>query len=155
MEAVSGRFFFRGSYIGWVGWDCFSKKVKSPSVEVNKLHLFWIRDTCWIIPVSKWLVTPPLISHEVRPFGSGITPVRGFTITMVAKYFQVMGWSSKHLSDSGIGFRRLLTPWKKNVYNIAPESIGQKIAPKGKVWTSSKHPFFRGREMLVLGSVIH
>ena len=30
-----------------------------------------------IMPISKWLGSPPFISHGVWPFGRGITPVRG------------------------------------------------------------------------------
>ena len=42
-----------------------------------------------IIPVSKWLVTP--IYKPFRPFGRGLTPVRGLTITMVINHLRVMG----------------------------------------------------------------
>ena len=51
------------------------------------LHLFTLVDnngTWRIIPVSKWLVTP--IYKPFRPFGRGITPVRGLTITMVINH---------------------------------------------------------------------
>ena len=44
-------------------------------------------------PVSKSLVTS--IYQPFSPFGRGLTPVRGLTITMVIKHLQVMGWSSK------------------------------------------------------------
>ena len=37
-----------------------------------------------IIPFSKWLVTP--IYKPFRPFGRGITPFRGLTITMVINH---------------------------------------------------------------------
>ena len=37
-----------------------------------------------IIPFSKWLITS--IYKPFRPFGSGTTPVRGLTITMVINH---------------------------------------------------------------------
>ena len=42
----------------------------------------------WIIPVSKWLVTP--IYKQFRPFGRGISPVRDL-LTMVINHLQVLG----------------------------------------------------------------
>ena len=53
----------------------------------------WI-PTWRIIPLSKWLVTS--IYKPFRPFGRGITPVRGLAITMVINQLQVLGWSSKY-----------------------------------------------------------
>ena len=44
-----------------------------------------------ITPVSKWLGSPPYISHE-KAICKGNNPIlRGLTITMVINHLQVMG----------------------------------------------------------------
>ena len=48
------------------------------SIEyLEELEIFPVSTTWRIIPVSKWLVAP--IYKPFRPFGRGITPVRGLT----------------------------------------------------------------------------
>ena len=48
----------------------------------------WFLATWRIIPVSKWLGSPPFRSHGVRPSEKvGTSPVRGLTITMVINHW--------------------------------------------------------------------
>ena len=56
-----------------------------PSGTVSKQQFLWMSLPWRIIPVSN-SEEPPFISHGVRPFGRGTTPVRGLTITMLTTY---------------------------------------------------------------------
>ena len=46
-------------------------------VRVKTIKVWWVWNTCKIIPVSKWLVTP--IYKPFRPLIEGITKFRGLT----------------------------------------------------------------------------
>ena len=94
-----------------------------------------INPTWRIIPIRKWLGSPPFISHEVRPFVRGPTTLlRGLTITMVinhlltgilqvyTRFFQVTpSWSPFH-------WGHIFFPFSK-VRNKTPQVWGHAEEP--------------------------
>ena len=78
--------------------------------------------TWWIIPVSK-LGSPLFISHEVRPFVRGTTPVRGLKITMVANYLL-----------NGMILQEEIRPYYKGLYSPPSGPLGLITWQKVVLW---------------------
>ena len=78
-----------------LGFGCFGHESLVPLFFVCLVPKWWVLSfdswflaTWRIIPLSKWLGSPPFISHGVRPSKRGGTsPVRGLTITMVINHW--------------------------------------------------------------------
>ena len=105
-ELVFGRYNFDQIYSTGHGrlfhhhLSCHGLPIWTPEVWFRIVTWRWWT-SLWAVGGSsqlgcKWLVTPPFISHEFRPFGRETTQsLGGLTITMVINHLQVLGWSSK------------------------------------------------------------
>ena len=67
----------------------------APRSRLGRINSRMVPGTTWrIIPVGKWLGSPPFISHSGHLEGKA--PHLGDLRTMVINHLQVMGWSSKY-----------------------------------------------------------
>ena len=80
------QWFFLDKFIPWnASASCWNIESEAKE-ESSRLAGAWKGATWRIIPVSKWLVTP--IYKPFRPFGRGISLLRGLTITMVTNHLR-------------------------------------------------------------------
>ena len=85
-----------------MNWKCPSHRwlqlKKDVQVKLDHFLKGWgfkKKNLLWrIIPASKWLGSPPFISHEKATW-KGNNPSWGDLLIMVIKHLQVLGWSSK------------------------------------------------------------